>query len=278
MKTWITLPEIESRTASAMDLAGCIFPEGRKGPLMFLKVYADESADAATFCCGAVFGWPKDFYYLGLKWEDRLKQDNLTYFHAFDCEHLCREFKALTRVEADSVRRDLTNIIRGEPVVGISLGVVKRDFKSLVTTNSYAKKYFGTDIMIASYKLLIKTAVELMENDWREEQYANLKIGFVFDSHSNWKKAEGAYERLRVENAACAKRMLVASHADDKDYAGLQMADLMAYECRIETNKWMKDSVQEREAMKSLKKSHNIYFMGFMGKAELISEMNRSKL
>ena len=72
--------------------------------------------------------------------------------------------------------------------------------------------------------------------------------------------------------------LLVASHEDDKEYPGLQMADLVAYECRIRTNEWMKGSPKERATLKNLKKSHNLYFMGFMGKAELLSEMNRPQL
>lgn len=275
----------ESKMASAFDLAGCIFPEGKWGPLMFLKIYADESYDALTYCCGGFFGWPKDFYYLGLKWEERLKQSGLTYFHAYDCQQLDGEFSPnsppgygyeAARKRADSVRRDLTEIIKGQPILGISLGIAVKDFKPLVAVNPEAAKFYGSDIMIASYKLLIKAAIKLMENDWPEKQYANIKIGFVFDAHSNWKKAEEAYEQVKNEDSVCARRMLVASHGDDKELPGLQMADLAAYECRIRTNEWLKRSAKEREAMKTLRNAHNIYFAGFMGKKELLAEMGKS--
>ena len=115
-----------------------------------------------------------------------------------------------------------------------------------------------------------------MENDWPESRYAKLKIGFVFDAHRNWEKAEKAYEYLKSHNSICRKRMLVACHADDKEYPGLQMADLLAYECRLRTNEWRKGSPQERESLAVLREAHNLYFMGFMGKTELLKEMAKS--
>jgi hypothetical protein len=249
---------------------------------VFLKVYADESYDNEVYCSGSFLGWPKTFYYLGLKWETRLEQDGLTYFRASDCEHLDGEYSpqnppgyGLTqaRARASSVRYDLTKIIETKPIVGISMSVVKQDFKQLIDENPKAKKYFGTDILVFSYKLLIRATVDLMEKDWPEPKYSNLKIAFSFDEHTKWQAAEEAYEQLKFEDASCAKRLLVVAHADDKEYPGLQMADLMVYEARLQTRQWLQKSQEERHAFKALKKSHNIYFMGLMGREELLADL-----
>ena len=67
----------------------------------------------------------------------------------------------------------------------------------------------------------------------------------MFDEHSNWRAAEEAYEQLKFEDASCAKRLLVVGHGDDKEHAGLQMADLMAHEARLKTKqKWQQFSVR----------------------------------
>jgi hypothetical protein len=116
---------------------------------MFLKVYADESYDSEVYCCGSFLGWPKTFYYLGLQWQDRLKKDGLAFFRASDCERLDGEFSAQNptgyglgqaRARALSVRHDLTAIIEGETVVGISMSIVRKDFEKLVRENRKAKK------------------------------------------------------------------------------------------------------------------------------------------
>lgn len=67
--------------------------------------------------------------------------------------------------------------------------------------------------------------------------------------------------------------MLVAAHADDKEYPGLQMADLMAYEARVKTNAWLKTSPEERRAFTQLTKTNNVYFMGVMDKEHLLAAL-----
>jgi hypothetical protein len=105
-----------------------------------------------------------------------------------------------------------------------------------------------------------------------------LKVGFLLDEHSNWRKAEEAYAEVKNENATYAKRMLVVGHADDKDYPGLQMADLMAHEARLKAKEWLKSSDKERPSLETLKQSHRIYFMGLMGTAELRAEIAKNRV
>src|SRR5580692_5370610 len=110
-----TVPEEDRAIISVLDLAEAVFPEGKTGLMTFLKVFGDESYDKSLYCCGAFLGWPKDFYYLGLKWDDRLKKDGIGYFRASDCENLDGEFAIWSppgydlnqaRARSDSIRHD----------------------------------------------------------------------------------------------------------------------------------------------------------------------------
>jgi hypothetical protein len=267
---------------SILDLAEAMFPEGKEGALMFLKAYGDESYDSTLFSCGSFMGYPRDFYYLGNQWNDRLKRDNISYFRASDCESLSEEFsenklsglgKVKARERADSILADLSKIIQAEAIVGISLSVIKEDFTKLISENSKARRCFGKDLMIFSYKMLIKQTVARMELDWPEPEYSKLKIGFVFDEHGNWERAEKSYEYLKRQDEICAKRMLVVSHADDKEYPGLQMADLMAYEARHYAKEWLRGSAKERHTMKSLRATHHVYLMTILDRKGLLAEL-----
>lgn len=267
---------------SAFELAAALFPEGKWGLMTFLKVYADESYDDEIYCCGSFLSWPRNFYYVGLEWDERLKKDNLTYFRASNCEGLREEFGMdnppgygldQARARALSVRHDLVTLIQSKNLGGISMSISTKDFKRLVSTNLKAKEYFGEDIMIAAYKLLIKATIGLMEQDWPEARHKGLKIAFVLDKHSNWREAEEAYAQVEKEDESYARRMLVVGHADDKEYTGLQMADLMAHEARLEAKHYKNASQAERHMMSKLKKTHNVYFMGLMEEKELLEEL-----
>lgn len=173
---------------SALDLAEAIFPEGKQGLFVFLKLYGDESYDKELYCCGSFLGFPKDFLYLGWKWEERLKKDGIDYFRSYDCQNLDGQFSSnnppsyglnQARARADSIHHDMVELIQSEVISGCSASVVKKDFEELVASNPKAKKHFGTDIMIFCYRRLIKAVVAHLERDWPEQP--NLKVGFVFD-------------------------------------------------------------------------------------------------
>jgi len=248
---------------------------------VFLKVYADESYDSGIYTCGAFIGWPKDFYYLGVKWDERLQKDNLRYFRASECEGLYGQFDpqnppgyglSQARARAESVRYDLIEIIKSDVIGGISISVSRKDFEDFVSKDLKAAQRFGTDILIYTYKTLITLTVELLEQDWPE--YPKPKAAFLLDEHSNWQKAEEAYSSLKAENTACANRMLVIGHADDEEYPGLQMADLMAHESRLHTKAHIGNVGTERLMMRELKKKHNVYFTGLMQKEQLQGMLN----
>lgn len=270
------------RAANALQLAEHIFPK-REGLLVFLSVYADDSSDQRReriLSAAGFLAWPRDFYYASIEWQIRLEKDGLKYFRASECEGLYGEFDpqnppgfglSQARARALTVRHDLVEIIKKHGMGGMSASLALDDFYGLIAENPKAKKHFGQDPTLLIYKTLIKAVSECMERDWPEDP--KLKVAFTFDSHQKWKVAEQAYEELRLENPACAKRMVHAGHADDEEYPALQMADLMAHEARQKTLEWMVDSDKETHVFKALTGHHNVYFMGVAQRKELLETL-----
>jgi hypothetical protein len=271
----------EPAPVSVLDLAEHIFPFGKDGPLVFLSLYADDSSDRlheSILCAGSFLGWARDFYYAGVDWQARLEKDGIKYFRATECESLTGEFKPKeglrldeARARALMVRHDLEKIIEKSGIGCISASMIWNDFRELVAENGKARTHYGTDAVIFIYKRLIKATCTLLERDWSETP--GLKVAFTFDSHNRWRQAEEAYEELRQTDPTCARRMLHAGHADDQDYPALQMADLMAHEARFKTVSSLEESSTERPVFKALAAHHNIYFMGVMGKAEMLADL-----
>jgi hypothetical protein len=252
---------------------------------VFLKSYGDDSSDwkaQEIICAGSFLGWPKEFYYAGLQWEDRLKKDKIDYFRACECEELRGQFDpgklgidlSQARALALSVRHDLIEMLRG-PRTGlgaICIGLLRKDFNEVLAEHDKAKAFFGTDPLRLIYKRLIRVTIDLLSQDW-PDMPKDVKISFIFDEHQKWREAEEEYQKLKDEDAACAKRMLSAGHADDKELPGLQMADLAASEARLKTMQWLSGSEQERAQFKQMARNQNVYFVGVMNKENLLKEL-----
>ena len=272
---------------SPLDMAEGILGYGSDGGFVFLKSYGDDSSDwknQEVICAGSFLGWPKEFYYAGLKWDERLKRDNLEYFRASECEDLRGQFDpqrlgvdlSQARALALSVRHDLIHVLRhgGTGLGSISMAILRKDFHELITENEEAKRYFGTDPVRLVYKRLIRVTIDLLTQDW-SKMPASLKIAFIFDEHQKWKEAEEEYNKLKEEDAACARRMAFAGHGDDKETVGLQMADLAAYEARIKA--LQEDSAEDRIPFKLMARNHSIYFVGLMRKENLLKELEANR-
>lgn len=255
------------------------------GVLVFLKSYGDDSSDwkaQEIICAGSFIGWPKEFVYTGWQWEDRLKKDNIGYFRACECEDLRGQFDPerlglnlnQARALALSVRHDLIEILRNQStgLGAICIGLLRKDFNELLAENDKASAFFGTDPLRLIYKRLIRVTIDLLNQDW-PSMPKGLKISFTFDEHQKWREAEEEYQKLKKKDSICAERMLSAGHADDKEFPGLQMADLAASEARLKTMQWLNGSEQERLQFKQMARHHNIYFVGVMNKENLLKEL-----
>jgi hypothetical protein len=100
-----------------------------------------------------------------------------------------------------------------------------------------------------------------------------LPVGFTFDEHQKWREAEQAYAEMKEKEPISYKRMAYAGHANDKEWAQLQMADLMAYEARLR----IINPSEQRLAFDSLARKHSIYYIGHMRKQHLLAELEEAK-
>lgn len=257
---------------------------------MYLKSFGDDSSDwreQEIVCAGSFIGWPKEFYYAGLQWEDRLRKDNIEYFRACECEELRGQFdpKRLglnlnqTRAGALSVRHDLIELLKGRTtgLGAICIGLLRKDFQWVLSEYPKAKDFFGTDPVRYVYKRLIRVTIDLLKQDWPDIP-RDVKIAFTFDEHQKWREAEEEYQKLKDEDSVCAERMLSAGHADDKELPGLQMADLAASEARLKTMQWLTGSEEERLQFKQMARNENIYFVGVMTKENLVKELQTNEV
>jgi hypothetical protein len=256
---------------------------------VFLKSYGDDSSDAREqeiVCAGSFLGWPREFYYAGLQWEDRLKKDKIPYFRATECEGLFESFSPETlgvglseaRASALSVRYDLIEMLRGKQtgLGAIAVGLLRKDFNELIAENEKARALFGTDPVRLVYKHLIRATIELLDKDW-PDMPKSIKIAFTFDEHQKWREAEEEYNKLKEQDEGCARRMLIAGHADDKEFPGLQMADLAASEARLKTIRWINGSQEERLQFKQLARNENFYYIGVLDRKGLLAELDKEE-
>jgi hypothetical protein len=228
---------------SISDLSSVFFGE-RKGFLMILAVYADDSADQrrqTVFTVGGFMGFPQMFAAAERKWKKYLDDHQLEYFKASEAQNLDGQFDSLKRMLqprsarafAESVRHDLGKIIAEEHLGGIALSLEIPAFKKVLREQLDAEQYFGTsDCCIYMFRQFIVNCIELMNRDWPES--SSTQIAVVFDDHSNWRQAEYSYQTLRGDPLV-APRLGAISHANDRTTIALQMADLCAYEGRYQT-------------------------------------------
>jgi hypothetical protein len=273
---------------SPLDLAEAIFEYGQDGPFVFLKSYGDDSSDwqnQEIVCAGSFLGWPKQFFYAGLEWEARLKQYNLEYFRACECEDLRGQFDpqrlgvdlSQARAIALAARYDLIQVI-GPKIGGmgsISVALLRKDFQEVLTEEKDAADFFGTDPVRLVYKRLIRVTIDLLQQDWPNLP-KSVKLVYVFDEHQKWKEAEEEYNRLKEDDAVCAARMAFAGHADDKETIGLQMADLAAYEARLKALQYQ--SSGNRIPFQLMANNHSVYFIGLWNKEHLLKELEASRV
>jgi hypothetical protein len=255
---------------------------------VILALYGDDSTDKKSrnaedkrvLCAGSFLGWPETFFEAENKWADRLRRDGIDYFRASECEGLVEQFDPVskgmslnsTRAMADSVRRDLSEIIgNSRGLGGICVSLLLEDFQKVLLSDSRARAYFGDDPATYVYATLIKKTIDLLDNDWPDSK--GVPIAFEFDTHTKWQQAEEAYRNLR-KVPRFAARLGHIGHADDKKYPPLQMADLMAHEGRHETHKYLDNTKKDRSSFAVLAGSNSVYYCGLIDENAMMVELD----
>jgi hypothetical protein len=265
-----------------------------RGIYMILALYADDSTDKKLarsdaperiMSAGSFFGWPGSFFDAERKWEHRLTTDGLDYFRASECEALEGEFRPeklgmslnSARAFADSVRHDLCKILAGMMgISGIAVSLAVDEFTSLIQEIPDAVEYHGRDPVVYLYRKLIRSSLELLEQDWPQSR--GIPVAFTFDIHTKWRQAEEAYNKVREDAPLYEDRMGTVSHMDDKKHPPLQMADLMAHEARHEAKAFIAGTEASRPCLKQLKQTKAVYYSGIVRREQLITEFKEKRL
>jgi hypothetical protein len=251
---------------------------------MVIGLYADDSTDQPRChmqTAGGVFGWPADIFEAERQWEKHLVNSGIEYFKASEAEGLTGQFDPerlgmslnSARAKADSVRRDLVDVLSSIPLTATVVTILLDDFREVISSNAKARYYYGANSTILVYGLLIKATIELIQELYPQNVKRDT-IAVMFDEHQNSLKAEVAYLSLKKRDIVCASMMGVVSHGDDKQHKPLQIADLIAHEARHKSMN-LSSSDHDRPMYKVMDKSKVFSLIGIIGKEGMLRELDK---
>jgi hypothetical protein len=213
--------------------------------------YLDESFDmkqSGLYVVGGLIGRGIAFFELERAWEVLLKQCNIAYFKASECESGKGQFakyvadpKNITpteRARLNSISHDFCRLI-GNPVkyddrsffALFGTAVVQKDFYELIKKPK-ARAVLGKSPYRLTYDLaMIHTAwaMKQLSKDTKRTDCAS----YICDQDQEHSEiAPIAYRDLVRNNPTAAKYMCSFSMADEKQCAPLQAADTVVYEVR----------------------------------------------
>lgn len=280
-------PKSQIRTR---DLVPFIFPRGKEGVYAVMGFYADESTShpqstdfpsvGPILTAAAVIGWPGHFWEAENLWDDFLRRNNIDYFKASEAELLKGQFDMAklgslnaARAAADAARRDLITVFEKIPLTTVAVSLLLSDFREVISTNSKARYYYGSNPKVLAYGRLIKSTIELIYKDhpeWFREHY----LACTFATENEYLKYEEAYDNLKKKDWYCKSMLGHIGHSDDKDHNPLQMADLLAYEARYKSAQTISKYGTERWAFKLLDEADMFYYIGAVDKKGLLSQLD----
>lgn len=264
---------------SSLDLAQAILPCGR-GLMAMISLFADDSSDQKQqewLSVGAIAGWPLDLYEASRQWEKLLTKHGLAYFRAAECYNASREFSRFRRdksvpldeafKQTAAIQDEFIDVINRHPLEAFGFSMDLRDFRKVMAADSRARKMLHAKPSIVLYRKLITAVIDELVIT-----HGGHYIAFIFDSHSDWRTAEEEYEKLREEDSLCERMMGHLGHDDDKQYAALQMADLLASESRRAAYAY-EGKAALRDAFQRLEPAWKV--AGLIREAEIIGGIER---
>ncbi len=244
--------------------------------------YGDDSSDSKSknvITAAAFFDWPVQIFEADRRWTNKLDTHGLQYFKASECEGVRGEFQRFrsdrsdtleqAHAKADAIRNEFISIIDVEcKLSGLAITLVRPDFEEVISTNAKARLHYGTDSTILVYRSLIRQVVHTIR-----DEYHSQPVAFLFDDHSNYRKAEEAYDQLRDKDEDCGRIMGSVGHASDIQHNPLQMADLLAHEARHRTVSIIDHSNLVRLTFTRL--DSTFFLLAVIDKASLLAGLTR---
>ncbi|MBA2680558.1 MAG: DUF3800 domain-containing protein [Ktedonobacteraceae bacterium] len=201
------------------------------------RVYIDDSADGkkqSHVVAGALIGRKAGWHLFDKNWRKALKKrPRLEYFHQKEYSASDGEFFQFRNQvlwprpkgrEAMSAKRDLLRgILLDASIVALGVTVTIPDYERVKQTHPRAKYFMSRDAFDWALQSVIfecAKAVKRVESDAR--------IAFVSDNSTSAARYTDIYTSFKRRNPIIAKSMLGIAHLDDKDWPGLQAADMIA--------------------------------------------------
>lgn len=197
--------------------------------------YCDESFDDNLFCMAGVIGPAHHWGPFEDAWATVLRDEGLTEFKASDCVNRRGEFKDWTNPQDRSrVQERLVNIILGSPYLpfpmGIWVGIDKDAFTETLapTIRKTAERSYDEPYLLA-FTHLTARMVETQRTA-NAMVGASDRLGLIFDKQDEF--AGRVLEMVKTIETTAEFPFRGIAFDDSRRHAGLQAADMLAYEAR----------------------------------------------
>jgi hypothetical protein len=201
------------------------------------RIYVDDSSDQKqelAISAGAFWGRFGDWCDLTKRWNRRLKQDGLLYFRATEYRSLRGEFSRFRDPAkypipkgshaARALRTDLERIIRSSNVIGVALVIPLDLYRKVKSSCEAADKIFTDD----PFEMAIQSLIDQCVRD-SIKHLNRASLAFFCDDGPNAARVLATYEAYKKLNPNADEIVKSLTHQDDKKFAPLQAADLMAH-------------------------------------------------
>jgi hypothetical protein len=201
------------------------------------RVFIDDSADGkkqSHVLAGALIGRKAGWHDFEKKWYKALRASpRIKYFHQKEFVGSNGEFLKFRDQECwprpagknamhEKLER-LRKIITEASIVALGITVTIPDYERVRASHARAKYFMSSDAFDWALQNVIFQSVKAIR---RVDESA--RIAFISDSSYNAARYADIYASFKRRNPMAAQSMLGISHFDDKEWPGLQAADMIA--------------------------------------------------
>jgi len=199
----------------------------RAMPIARAVAYFDESgklADSQIVCFGGVVIPEGQIGGFTVAWERLLKSNGLPYTSMKDAMHFEGPYRDWKRYpeKRDALLSDLADLLYSSPIMRVSSPILTESFREL--PHAFRAK-LGNDPVYAGFESCVEGALQLpTEGD------VQLNIHIFYDLAEEYsEKCVKLFHKLRKNKLHVKTHCVGISFVDDKVYAPVQAADMVAY-------------------------------------------------
>jgi Protein of unknown function (DUF3800) len=227
--------------------------------------YCDESyRDHHVFVVAGYLAATDTWSVFNYIWNDALRDEGLREFHARDCQQGEGEFKGWTVSARQQTWRRFIEVIRRANVLGVVTAIDLSAYDEFAPSIKRMRHPgYGHAYFLAFQHQVEEMANQLASLDARE------RLAFVFDETDGFQgRARQLYDSLKRSESGTLPFVTPLGplvFADSKQHAGLQAADVLAYE----SHRYFRDTafstapLPERWQMELLRESRLVIAKGF---------------